>query len=128
MFFNDAVTALSRSKNIRIKVDAQIEKLIGKSNETIQFIMEALNRFEKESSSFCGKAYEYEMVYLATSQLLKKGSLNSLSLDFYGIILASLIQWRMTQLNSSICQLTMILQILGIFKARSSRYGHNLKK
>jgi hypothetical protein len=52
------VTALSRNKNIRIKVDTQIEKLIAKSNEAIQFIMEALNRFEKESTAFCGKAYE----------------------------------------------------------------------
>ena len=66
------MASLSRNKSIRIKVDAHLEKLAAKSTETIQFVLEALANFQKESSALCGKAYEYLCVHAVTSQLSKE--------------------------------------------------------
>lgn len=69
--FHEAVASLSRNKSIRIKVDAHLEKLATKSTETVQFVLEALANFQKESSALCGKAYEYPYFHAVTSQQLK---------------------------------------------------------
>lgn len=56
--FAESLASLSKNKNIRIKVDVQIEKLITRSGEAVHFVLEALSKFEKEASAFCGKAYD----------------------------------------------------------------------
>jgi hypothetical protein len=73
------LASLSKNKNIRIKVDTQIEKLITRSGEVVHFVLEALSKFEKEASALCGKAYEYHPYDKATSQQCSEASLSSQS-------------------------------------------------
>ena len=117
--FIETVSLLSKQKNIRIKVDNQIDKLIQKSNEAIHFTIEALSRYEKEANAFCGKAYEYHFIYSATSQQFRRDSFNCPNSDFYGAILHSSIRSPTTQLKSCTCPLSTTLTISSTFKQRS---------
>jgi len=90
--FAESLASLSKNKNIRIKVDVQIEKLITLSGEAVHFVLEALSKFEKEASAFCGKAYEYFSYHTATNQQSNGASSNSPSLASYGRIYQNSIQ------------------------------------
>ncbi len=106
--FAESLTSLSKNKNIRIKVDVQIEKLIIRSGEVVHFVLEALSKFEKEASAFCGKAYEYLSFNAVINQQYSEDSSNSPNLASYGKIYPNSTQLQMIQSNSYISRSTTI--------------------
>lgn len=98
-----AIAQLIQDKNIKLKINKQVELLVAQSKECTAETASALRLYKNESASICGKSYEYPSHHPATNPQSKKPSSNCLNWASSGTNSEGSSRWPTIQCRKCSC-------------------------